>query len=97
MPITSRLLPLAQHKGPTLQLTQQDKALIKELNKQMRKWNYRLENCYTEMNTPWISAHDKGVCQRKIDDIVKELEFLRNEVRNVKINRYEQQKLEFIA
>ena len=91
------LVPLAQHKGPVLQLTKQEQTIIRKLNKQLRRCSYQIEKYQSEINTPWVPDYTKGVCRRKIDDMRKEMEYISTEIRNIKINRYEKQKLDYVV
>ena len=97
MQIVGKMIPLSEYKQPILKLTSEDKKQIRNIQNQIRRWQYRLNPLEAELNTPWVSEAHKQVLRGKIQDIIKEIGFLHGEIRNVKINRHEQQLLETIA
>ena len=93
MPNVGKLIPIAEYKKPLLQLNGVDQYKINLIKSKIVRKQRNLTTIETELSTPWFSEEYKLALRGKIDKITKEIAELHKKIRDIKIERHNQQKL----
>jgi len=97
MPHIGKLIPLADYKGQVLKLSNADKAEISRLQKRILNNQQKLEYLENELNMPGIDQVQKINLRLRISRTTALINDINNFIREIKIDRFNKQKLNVVV
>ena len=83
------LIPLSEHKGPKLDLMFYEKDKIKLLQQELLSLEDEARDIITMVDVnKHLTGHQKTMCRQKLFHIDRAIETIKNNIYNIKKNRY---------
>lgn len=91
------LIPLSQNTKPLLKLGERESSNIKQLSKAKDNFNKKISDLEYELGLPGLTDFQKNRIKQQINSFTKKINENDAAIREIKVNAYKRQLLDYMA